>query len=280
MKFEQTVTPLVRIPALSQEFGVPNMLIKDESKNRYGSWKDRRLLPIVQEIKEVSPDTVVLISAGNAALSLAGMLGGTSTKVAAIIDRNVSSRIKQKLREVCFQVIETDLSVRLDKEERIQLARLSKDEHIIDVTDSYSVGYESIVDEVASVNPAAIVVPVGQGEGFDGICRGVQKHKLNTVVIGVMPLSQEDTIADKLQSHHTHHVRNIVRSMALLPKGQTQMCAVDESVLARSYEIAKRHIDCEPSSAIVFPVKETLAELGLLGDGKDIVFINSGRGVV
>ncbi len=282
MKFEQQKTPLVRIPALSENFGVPNMLIKDESKNRYGSWKDRRLQPIVEGVRRMKPDKVVLITAGNAAYSLARMLEGTPTKVAAIIDRNVSTRIKDKLRSVCFQVIETNLDARLEKEERIQLARLSKDEHIIDVTDSYSVGYESIVDEVASVNPAAIVVPVGQGEGFDGVCRGVLKHKLNTVVIGVMPLSQEDTIADKLQSHHTHHVRNIARSMMRLPRGQTQMCAVDESNIAKAYALASEEgsTNWEPSSAIVLPIRETLADLGLLHSGRDIIFINSGRGVV
>lgn len=280
MKFEQAKTPLVRVPTLSDKFGVPGMLIKDESKNRYGSWKDRRLQPIVEGIQRAKPDKVVLITAGNAAYSLARMLDGSGTKVAAIIDRGVSLRIKDKLRGVCFQVIETDLDNRLEKEERIKLARLSKDEHIVDVTDSYSAGYDSIVDEIVSVKPDAVVVPVGQGEGFDGVCRGVRKHGLNTIVIGVMPLSQEDTIADKLQSHHTHHTRNIARSMMLLPRGQARMCAVDESVLARAFDIARGHIDCEPSSAIVFPIRETLRELGLLGEEKKVIFVNSGRGVV
>ena len=273
-------TPLVRINALAERFGVPNMLVKDESKNTFGTWKDRRLRPIVDQVRKERPDKVVLITAGNAAYSLARMLEGDGTKVAAIIDYSVAPRIKKRLRETCFQIVETDLDrKRLSLEERIALVRLSKDEHIIDVTENQSAGYETIVDEVAGENPAAIVVPVGQGEGFDGICRGVIRNGLDSVVVGVLPLSQEDTIADKLKSRHTHHVRNIVASMQMLPKGHSQMCAVDESTLAKAYAIARDYVDCEPSSAIVFPVGPSLRELGLIGSDKKIVFVNSGKGL-
>ncbi|MEK6961499.1 MAG: pyridoxal-phosphate dependent enzyme [Nanoarchaeota archaeon] len=61
-------TPLIKNNELTQKFGFA-ILIKDESKNPFGTWKDRRSQIIIKKAKDEKVDTLVLITSGNARLS-------------------------------------------------------------------------------------------------------------------------------------------------------------------------------------------------------------------
>jgi threonine synthase len=48
LKYKPGNTPLIKIEKLCKKFGLPNLFIKDESKNPFGTFKDRRSEYIIQ----------------------------------------------------------------------------------------------------------------------------------------------------------------------------------------------------------------------------------------
>ncbi len=64
-------TPLLSLPKLSREFGLPNLFVKDESGNPGGSFKARGLALAVSKAFELGAKEVALPTAGNAGAAAA-----------------------------------------------------------------------------------------------------------------------------------------------------------------------------------------------------------------
>lgn len=66
-------TPVYSPQRLSQETGLKNLWIKDESRNPTASFKDRASAVVVARARQVGAEVVVTASTGNAGAALAGM---------------------------------------------------------------------------------------------------------------------------------------------------------------------------------------------------------------
>ncbi|MDW8240576.1 MAG: threonine synthase [Acidobacteriota bacterium] len=66
-------TPIYSLPALASEYGVKELLIKDEGRNPTASFKDRASAVAVVKAREFGFDTITTASSGNAGAALAGM---------------------------------------------------------------------------------------------------------------------------------------------------------------------------------------------------------------
>ncbi|MCL1898742.1 MAG: pyridoxal-phosphate dependent enzyme, partial [Micrococcales bacterium] len=66
-------TPLLAVPRLGKKLGVPNLFVKDESRNPTGSFKDRLAAGAVSAAKELGKRVVVGSSSGNAGAAVAAM---------------------------------------------------------------------------------------------------------------------------------------------------------------------------------------------------------------
>ncbi|MCL1897508.1 MAG: pyridoxal-phosphate dependent enzyme [Micrococcales bacterium] len=66
-------TPLLAVPRLGKKLGVPNLYVKDESRNPTGSFKDRLAAGAVSAAKELGKKVVVGSSSGNAGAAVAAM---------------------------------------------------------------------------------------------------------------------------------------------------------------------------------------------------------------
>jgi threonine synthase len=73
-------TPLLEVPRLAAAFGIPNLRIKDDSRNPSGSTKDRASFLVVAKAREYGYDTVAAASTGNAATALAAMAAASSIR--------------------------------------------------------------------------------------------------------------------------------------------------------------------------------------------------------
>lgn len=271
-KFKSGKTPLVKISELCVKFNLANLLVKDESKNPFGSWKDRRSEMIVKKAKHEFVDKLCLITSGNAGFSLAKFANKSHTKIVSVVDVNLPLSIKQMLREVCSKVIETNLSEKILKpEEVIALARENDKEVILDVTNGSHEAYESIIKELKKENPDYLVCPVGSGEGFVGLFNGLEKAKLKTKLIGVTPESSP-SFADKLHTPWTPYSAKI---QSILETGH-EIIKLSEDEIRSAFALAKDFMDCEPSSAVVVDV---LSKLNFKENDK-IIIINSGKGLI
>ena len=266
-------TPLVETDIFREKYNLWKTYIKDESKNQFGTIKDRRNKEILKEATRLGVDKLVLISSGNNAYSLAKIAHGTNIKIVSIVNKNIDVKIKNFLKEVCYQVIEVNLEHKiLRTEEIIAFAREKEDEVIWDVTNGYEEHYVSIINEITKVIiPDYIIVPVGSGGIFVGIAEGVSRLGLETKVIGVGIQNTTNSFADKLFTPWTPYHNAIIN----YKKIGHEVYRVNEEEIKEAYKKYKHLIDCEPSSSIVFCILNKYK----FNKNDKIVFINSGKAV-
>ena len=73
-------TPVYKLTSLGARLGVPNLWLKDESKNPTASFKDRASAVVVARAREIKAEVVVTASTGNAGAALAGMSAAVGQK--------------------------------------------------------------------------------------------------------------------------------------------------------------------------------------------------------
>ncbi len=270
--FKSGKTPLVKVDEFCRKFNLPNLLVKDESKNPFGTWKDRRSEVIIKKAKDELVNKLCIITSGNAGFSLAKFANESDIKTVSIVDLNLSPTIKQVLEETCTKVIEANLSEKiLESKEIIAVARENDKEVIWDSTNGFHEAYESIIEELEKNNPDYLVCPVGSGEAFVGLFNGLQKTKLETKLIGITPESNP-SFADKLHTPWTPYSKNI---QSILEAGH-KIIKLSEDEIHLAFVYAKKFMDCEPSSAVVVGA---LSKLNFKESDR-VVIINSGKGLI
>lgn len=264
-------TPLIRIEALSKKLCLHDLFVKDESKNPFGTYKDRRSEMILNKAIDECVDKLCLITSGNSGFSLAQFAKGIKIKIVCIVGLDLNQSIKNKLKEACYKVIEVDLSKKILKPENsIALARENDEELIWDVTNGYHDAYESIIKEIKHIQPNYLICPVGSGEAFVGLYKGLKKYNLKTKLIGVTTLSNL-SFADKLFTPWTPYTAKIKTIL----KSGNKIIKLSEQEIKLAYHYATKYIACEPSSAVVIG-----ALFKLNFKQRDaIVIINSGKGL-
>ena len=265
-------TPILRIGGFCKKFSLPNLLIKDESENSFGTWKDRRSKLIIKKATEKGINKLAIITSGNAGYSLAKTAKGTGIKVVCIAGIKTKKSILKKLKKACHKLVLVDLSKKIfSKNEIIAFARENKKEKIIDVNFGFEEAYEEIIKEIKKEKPEFLVCPIGSGCGFVGLYKGIKKFKMKTILIGVRP-KEIPSIADKLYSYYTPYEPKIKK----ITKEGHKIVRVSEKEILLAYNFAKKHLKCEPSSAAAFAA---LPKIKCRKDAR-IIVINSGKGLL
>jgi threonine synthase len=78
-------TPLLPVPSLRRELGMPHLWVKDETGNPSGSLKDRASLLVVAKAIEYGFDTVATASTGNAASALAAVAAAAGVRAVVFV---------------------------------------------------------------------------------------------------------------------------------------------------------------------------------------------------
>jgi threonine synthase len=271
LKYSAGHTPLVKIKLLSKKFDLDDILVKDESKNRFGTFKDRASEFIVKKALDKHVDKAVIITSGNFGYSLSRFAEGTELKIICIIDKKIKKSIEAKLVKAAYKVIKADLSKILEPEQVISLARESREEKIWDIDHEFHQAYVNIIKEIKKDKPDYIITPVGSGASFVGLYSGIKKYKLKTKLIGVGVKQKLYSYADKLWAPRIPYAKEI---NSILEDGHKYI-KLSEKEIKKSYNEFKNIIKCEPSSAVVFAA---LSKIKFSKDDK-IILINSGRGM-
>ncbi len=80
-------TPIYASPRLSENLGLKNLWLKDESRNPTASFKDRASALVVAKGRELGADVIVTASTGNAGAALAGMSAAINQKAVIFAPR-------------------------------------------------------------------------------------------------------------------------------------------------------------------------------------------------
>ena len=78
-------TPLLAVPRLREELGMPRLWVKDDSRNPSGSTKDRASLLVVAKAVEYGFETVAAASTGNAATALAAVAAAAGVRAVVFV---------------------------------------------------------------------------------------------------------------------------------------------------------------------------------------------------
>jgi len=254
-------TPVFSLPELSDYFGIKHLWVKDESANPFGTHKDRKSLSVVAEAMSLAPhlrpQVFSILTAGNAGLSLARFASASAIAVIAFItEGDISPFLKSELESLCERVVRLDLNSHEWKSiELCEIAGANQGRRVFDVTNGVIDPYSAIVREICQLEPVrrpdVIVLPVGCGELFLGIERGLQRFGLKARLVGVT--SREFSIADKLYARWRPH-GNHVTQLTLNGSPHHLLNLHDESLLLDTYNWLRLggQINCEPSSAAAF----------------------------
>ncbi|MEO5927394.1 MAG: PLP-dependent lyase/thiolase [Patescibacteria group bacterium] len=271
MRATQKKTPLLKISALRKRFGLPKLFIKDESRQLYGTWKDRKSRLVVSEAQRKGIKKLVILTAGNAGYSLAKFADKAHIQVVAVLDSRLPRPEFLKLQHACSLLVRCELSRHVfSTKELLAMARDTPNERILDATNGFERAYHSLVAELKSTKPDYIVCPVGSGEAFVGIADGIRKYGLRTILIGIAPADYPSR-ASRLSTVWTPYIARIEK----LTQSRHRLFRATEHEIKKSYAIAKKHLHCEPSSAIVFSVFSYIT----FPKKAKIILINSGTGM-
>ncbi len=254
-------TPVISLPELSNYFKIKHLWVKDESVNPFGTHKDRKSMTVVRKAMRLAaamrPEAFCILTAGNAGLSLARFASASSIPVIAFISEGGISPIqKTELEFACERVVCLDLNGHeWNSRELCDIAEATLGRRVLDVTNGVIDPYSDIVREICLLNPErqpdVIVMPVGCGELFLGVVRGLKRHGLRARLVGVT--TREQSIADKLYARWRPH-GNHVTELTLNGSPHHLLNLNDESLLLDTYNWLSHTnlVKCEPSSAAAF----------------------------
>ncbi|MEX0649746.1 MAG: PLP-dependent lyase/thiolase [Candidatus Andersenbacteria bacterium] len=267
-------TPLLSLRDLQAQLGMKAVFVKNESKNPFGTVKDRRNLYVFQEASRLKVDKLVLITSGNNGYSLAQFAKNSPIKVVCIVSRDLSIETKNILRQAAYQVIELNLNHKIMRpEELVAFAREKEEEVIWEVTNGYEENYHPIVKEIfAEVEPSHIVVPVGSGGIYLGIIQALENKKKRTQVIGIGVQNTTQSFGDKLSTPWTPYSK----ALEFYQKAGHPIYRLSEQEIKKTYAKFQNVVDCEPSSAAVFAAPDKHK----FNSNDTVVFLNSGKTLI
>jgi threonine synthase len=253
--------------------------MKDESAQPTGTWKDRRSALIVRQAMEDGTKNLVLISAGNAALSLANAASGSVINVYAIVDKRTPQPIVTHLQNVCAGVITAHLNkAYLSEEDQLNLVRTAIGKELSNakcVSDGFEAAYIPLVRELAAdlqKMPDTIMLPTGSRESLIGIYEGLQEIGWDrTTVVGVT--------SDSNLMLHTHFVpRAYEKQLATLNESGRLKIVTSHVSDEEALTFVPEGVSAEAAAAHAFAWLYDTLPIDPELIGQNVVIINSGMG--
>ncbi len=250
------------------------LFLLDESSGPTGTHKDRRAAVIVAVARTKGVRLLYLVSSGNAGLALAKAAQPFGIEVRVLLDDLAAAEVRTALIQAGAQVMVVNLRGRLIFPEEIaEMVGVTAKDTAWDVSSGWEMAYRSMAQELVAVQPTRIFCPIGTGELYVGLARGIIDVGLTDCkIIGGRP-EQVPSLADKLSAHNSPYESEIIE----LGKLSHQVMTVTESAIKDAYREFSEQARCEPSAAVAWAAyKQWQLEPG--GDGVSVL-VNTGRGI-
>lgn len=238
-------TPLLDAPRLAEHLGVGRLLLKNETVNPTGSFKDRQVSVGMSKARERGVETVAVVSSGNVAASassyasLAGLTCRVFTPSNAPDDRLVQAR----MYGAAFFKVQTLSSSRIF--ELVSEACRKRDWHLLSTAGLYNpfhvegaktIAYE--LYEQAEELPDWVIAPVGGGGLLGGMWRGFEDLKAMGMIARLPSLVgvQSAACTPLVQAIERNLSPGTVISQPV-PVGETIAGAIADDVLFDAYTV-------------------------------------------
>lgn len=176
-------TPLLRAKRLSEAIGVDTLLLKDETRNPTGSFKDRMLAVGVTRAVELGMGTVAVQSSGNVGAAAAAYAAKAGLQARILVPRTAPSEKILQAQMYGAQVFRIDHDSPAAIFDLLLWACDEFQWHLVSTAAIYNpftlegaktIAYE-IAEQTAFDLPDWLIVPVGGGGNIGSIWRGFRE---------------------------------------------------------------------------------------------------------
>jgi threonine synthase len=306
-------TPMYRSPVLSQNLGLRNMWIKDESRNPTASFKDRASAIVVSKGISQGVDVIVTASTGNAGAALAGMSAAVNQRAVIFAPRSAPPAKVAQLLVYGAQVFLVDgnyddafdLSIQAAHEFGWYCRNTGYNPFTAEgkKTAAYEI-YEFMLQQ-RHLPPGkaswSVFVSVGDGNIISGIYKGFKDlvdlewlpeiprlfgvqaegsaaitNTYNLHASSITPV-QANTIADSISVDIPRDGMRAVRSIR--SSQGAPILVSDAEILSAIAELGKVGIFAEPAGAASYAGLCKAVNFGLIGPDDPVIVINTGNGL-
>src|SRR5215212_11637022 len=302
-------TPLLRVPKLGAELGVPNLYVKDESQNPTQSFKARGMSVAVSMAAHLGITRLAVPSAGNAGGALAAYAARAGMEAFVFMPSDTPKANIVECRELGAQVTLID---GLITDCGAEVGRRKEAEGWFDVStlkEPYRVegkktlGYE-LAEQLDWELPDAIIYPTGGGTGLIGMWKafdemeqmgwiGSKRPRMVTVQSTtcapiVRAFEEGKRFAEEFENAATvasglrvpKAIGDFLILDAIRASGGTAIAVTDEELTKAVAEIgAATGIFCAPEGAACVPALRKLIADDEVSSGETVVLFNTGSGI-
>lgn len=303
-------TPLLRLPGLGEQVGVPELCLKDESLNPTGSFKARGMAAAVSKAKELGLTRLVTPTAGNAGGALAAYAARAGLRAAVYMPADTPLA---NIKECRLTGAETILVDGLISDAAVFARARAEKDGFFDVStfkEPYRAEGKKVMGlEIAEAMgwrlPDWILYPTGGGTGLVGIWKAFQELKelgwLETRRVPRMAAVQAAGCAPVVRAFNAGAERcefwqgartqasglrvpkpfaDRLILQALRDSGGLALAVADEEIMAAQRLLAEREgIFAAPEGAATLAGLIALRHQGLVKKGEQVLLLNTGSGL-
>jgi len=299
-------TPLYDAPRLADEFGVRQVLVKDDGRNPTASYKDRPSALAVVKAQEAGATVATTASSGNAGAALAGMCASVGLKSVIFVPATTPAAKVAQLQIYGATVVLVEGSY----EQACELCLAASEQFgWYQRTTGYNAftaeGKKTAALEIAEqLNwqvPDRVIVGVGDGNIIGGLWKGfcdlkelgwidripkltgVQAGGAAPLVAaingdGVIRPVEGKTVADGINVGDPRDGTRALRAMR--DSGGGAIAVSDEEIIAAIPRLARATgVFAEPGAAAAFAGFVKLREQGVIQSDERVVLISTGSGL-
>jgi threonine synthase len=299
-------TPLYDCPQLAAEFGIKQLLVKDDGRNPTASFKDRPSALAVVKAQEAGATVATTASSGNAGAALTGMCASVGMKSAIFVPATTPAAKVAQLQIYGATVVlvegsyEQACELCLAASQRFGWYQRTTGYNPFTAEGKKTAVYE-IAEQLNWQIPDRVIVGVGDGNIIGGLWKGfcdlrqlgwIERAPMLTGVqaAGAAPLVAAvngdgvirpvagHTIADGI---NVGDPRDGTRALRAMRESQGGAIAVsDEEIIAAIPRLARATgVFAEPGAAAAFAGFIKLRESGVIQSDESVVLIITGSGL-
>jgi threonine synthase len=306
-------TPVFAPPRLRGELGLPNLWVKDESRNPTASFKDRASAVVVARARQTGAEVVVTASTGNAGAALAGMAAAVGQKAVIFAPRTAPPAKIAQLLIFGAQVLLVDgtydnafdLTILAAQEFGWYCRNTGYNAFTAEGKKTAALEiwewYNTLARRTPHTAPLTIFVSVGDGNIISGIHKGFKDllalgwlehmpriigvqaegsaaiaHAFHAHTEVITPVSAK-TLADSISVDLPRDGVRAVRAAA--QTGGTYVLVSEAQILAAIAALGKAGIFAEPAGAASYAGLVKAAADGLVKPDDPILVLNTGSGL-
>lgn len=299
-------TPLYDVPRLADEFGVRQVLVKDDGRNPTASFKDRPSALAVVKAQEAGASVATTASSGNAGAALAGMCASVGMKSVIFVPATTPAAKVAQLQIYGATVVlvegsyEQACELCLAASERFGWYQRTTGYNAFTAEGKKTAALE-IAEQLNWQVPDRVIVGVGDGNIIGGLWKGfcdlkelgwidripkltgVQAGGAAPLVAaingdGVIRPVEGKTVADGINVGDPRDGTRALRAMR--DSGGGAIAVSDEEIIAAIPRLARATgVFAEPGAAAAFAGFVKLREQGVIQSDERVVLISTGSGL-